>query len=69
MNTWEQSSFSAIEIHNSITNGTFVVPPYQRGVVWSKNQKDQFAVSYTHLQKEGKNLRFDAKTALKTCGA
>ena len=42
MNTWEQASFSAIEIHNSITNGAFVVPPYQRGVVWSKSQKDQF---------------------------
>ena len=26
MNTWEQSSFSAIEIHNSITNGILLFP-------------------------------------------
>lgn len=42
MNTWEQASFTAIEINNNIMNKTFVVPPYQRGYVWGDKQKEQF---------------------------
>ena len=42
MNSWEQASFTAVEIHNSIENKVFFVPPYQRGCVWSSKQKDQF---------------------------
>lgn len=42
MNSWEQASFTAVEIHNNIENKTFFVPPYQRGCVWSPKQKDQF---------------------------
>ena len=42
MNSWEQASFTAIEIHNNIENKVFFVPPYQRGCVWSPKQKDQF---------------------------
>lgn len=42
MNTWEQASFTAIEINNNIMNKSFVVPPYQRGYVWSEKQKEQF---------------------------
>ena len=42
MNSWEQASFTAVEIHNNIENKVFFVPPYQRGCVWSSKQKDQF---------------------------
>ena len=42
MNTWEQASFTAIEINDNIENKIFVVPQYQRGFVWSDKQKDQF---------------------------
>ena len=42
MNSWEQTSFAAVEIHNNIENKIFFVPPYQRGCVWSPKQKDQF---------------------------
>jgi hypothetical protein len=42
MNSWEQASFTAVEIHNNIENKVFFVPPYQRGCVWSGRQKDQF---------------------------
>lgn len=42
MNTWEQASFTAIEINDNIVNKSFVVPPYQRGYVWSEKQKEQF---------------------------
>ena len=42
MNSWEQASFTAVEIFNNIENSIFFVPPYQRGCVWSQKQKDQF---------------------------
>lgn len=42
MNTWEQDSFTAIEINDKINNKSFVVPPYQRGYVWTEKQKEQF---------------------------
>lgn len=42
MNTWEQAAFTAIEINDNIVNKSFVVPPYQRGNVWSEKQKAQF---------------------------
>lgn len=42
MNSWEQASFASVEIHNNIGNISFLVPPYQRGCVWSERQKDQF---------------------------
>ena len=42
MNTWEQASYTAIEINNNIISKFFVVPPYQRGYVWSEKQKEQF---------------------------
>jgi len=42
MNSWEQASFTAVEIHNNIENKVFFVPPYQRGCVWLPKQKDQF---------------------------
>lgn len=42
MNTWEQSSFTAIEINNRINDSTFEIPKWQRGVVWSDKQREQF---------------------------
>lgn len=42
MNTWDQAAFTAEEINSNIENGSFVVPPYQRGYVWSDKQKEQF---------------------------
>ncbi len=42
MNTWESASFTAVQIKDRIDNGTFVVPPYQRGYVWNNKQTDQF---------------------------
>ena len=42
MNTWESASFTAVQIKDRIDNGTFVVPPYQRGYVWNSKQTDQF---------------------------
>lgn len=42
LNSWEQSSFTAIEINNNIAQKKFLVPQYQRGLVWKKKQRDQF---------------------------
>lgn len=40
--TWKPDGFTASTIHNNIENGSFVVPLYQRGLVWNPRQKDAF---------------------------
>ena len=38
-NEWKMEEFSAVSIQQNIENKTFVVPRYQRGVVWKDQQR------------------------------
>lgn len=38
-NSWSMEEYKAIDIHNNQENNKFVVPRYQRGVVWKDSQK------------------------------
>lgn len=38
-NSWDMQKFSANKIKENIDNGLFVVPRYQRGIVWSDKQR------------------------------
>lgn len=38
-NEWKMEEFSAVSIEENISNKTFVVPRYQRGVVWKDQQR------------------------------
>lgn len=38
-NLWKMEEFSALEIQENMKSNKFVVPKYQRGVVWSSQQK------------------------------
>lgn len=40
MNSWKPDSFSPEEIKNNMDNKTFLVPKFQRGIVWSENQRN-----------------------------
>ena len=41
-NTWDFAKFKASTIFSNIDGGSFVVPTYQRGVVWTEKQKQSF---------------------------
>lgn len=38
-NTWKMEEFSTIKIQENMADKTFVVPRYQRGLVWSDKQR------------------------------
>lgn len=42
MNSWEPTSFTAVEISKNLNDHIFEVPRYQRAFVWSAKQKDEF---------------------------
>jgi len=42
MNTWKPGSYLAKEIEENIDNKKFVVPLYQRGLVWKESQEAKF---------------------------
>jgi len=39
VNSWKMEEFTATQIHNNQEDGKMVVPTYQRGLVWKKEQK------------------------------
>lgn len=39
MNNWSNEKMTATTIHEKMENGTFVVPKYQRGIVWKEQKK------------------------------
>lgn len=63
MNTWEVKQFSCNEIRDSINDKKFVVPPFQRNLVWKKSIKRLFVDSFENGLPFGTILLYEDEQA------
>lgn len=63
MNTWEIKQFSCEDIRNNINDKKFVVPPFQRNLVWKKSIKRLFVDSFENGLPFGTILLYEDEQA------